>query len=128
MENSDKTFFSSIHILSSILSLGTILFLTFPLSAQNTEKGLKQNIPQNKRPITLDGNLDEASWQDAESTDSFWQFFPTDSMQAKHQTYVKIIYDDNAFMLGFMRMRLMEIMSSLRSNAILGVQPMTMYL
>ncbi|MEZ4852580.1 MAG: DUF5916 domain-containing protein, partial [Bacteroidia bacterium] len=97
MENSDKTF-SSIHILSSILSLGIILFLTFPLSAQNTEKRLEAKYTT--EPITLDGNLDEASWQDAESTDSFWQFFPTDSMQAKHQTYVKIIYDDNALYVG----------------------------
>ena len=51
-------------------------------------------------PVRLDGTLDEPVWQSAESTDSFWQFFPLDSVQAKYQTRVQVLYDDQTLYVG----------------------------
>jgi hypothetical protein len=47
-------------------------------------------------PITLDGVLDEAIWQDVEGWNGqFMQYFPSDTSQAEVQTRIKIAFDDN---------------------------------
>jgi hypothetical protein len=47
-------------------------------------------------PITLDGVLDEAIWQDNEGWNGkFMQYFPSDTSQAEVQTRIKIAFDDN---------------------------------
>ena len=51
-------------------------------------------------PIQLDGVLDEASWQEAETAVGFWQYWPNDSVRAKTNTEVKITYDDNFLYVG----------------------------
>lgn len=45
-------------------------------------------------PIILDGELDEGSWQDAESTGNFWLKYPRDGEPAEKKTQVKAVYDD----------------------------------
>lgn len=45
-------------------------------------------------PIKLDGVLDEAAWQLADSADFFKQYFPYDSSYAQAQTVARILYDD----------------------------------
>jgi hypothetical protein len=40
-------------------------------------------------PITLDGRLDEADWQRADSVGNFRQFFPYDSSVARAKTTVR---------------------------------------
>ncbi|NNF74201.1 MAG: carbohydrate binding family 9 domain-containing protein [Flavobacteriaceae bacterium] len=44
--------------------------------------------------ITLDGKLDEKSWETAEIASDFWQYFPTDSLPAQQQAEIKMLYDD----------------------------------
>ncbi|MFN4145672.1 MAG: DUF5916 domain-containing protein [Runella sp.] len=44
--------------------------------------------------IKLDGVLDEAVWQNAETLSDFWQWFPTDSLKAQYQTEIKIAFDE----------------------------------
>ncbi|MFH6604837.1 DUF5916 domain-containing protein [Maribacter algicola] len=51
-------------------------------------------------PITADGILDEPIWQMAESANEYWQYFPTDSILAKQQSEVKILYDDKNVYIG----------------------------
>ena len=51
-------------------------------------------------PVTLDGKLNEPAWLSAGSTDEFWQYFPTDSVFAEHQTDVKIMYDETTLYVG----------------------------
>lgn len=47
-------------------------------------------------PITLDGVLDEAIWQDAEGWNGdFMQYFPSDTSKAEVQTRIKVAFDDN---------------------------------
>ena len=50
--------------------------------------------------IELDGILNEESWNDAESATNFWQYFPSDSIQAKQQTDIKMLFDDTNLYIG----------------------------
>ncbi len=50
--------------------------------------------------IVADGELNEAAWQTAESADNFWQYFPVDSIQAKEQSEIKMLYDDKNLYVG----------------------------
>ncbi len=50
--------------------------------------------------IVADGELNEASWQTAESADNFWQYFPVDSIQAKEQSEIKMLYDEKNLYVG----------------------------
>ena len=79
-------------------ALGLFLLLSSSLQAQNPDKRLFAKYTN--EPISLDGVLDEEIWQSADITDSFWQYFPTDSVQAKHQTTVRIVYDDQTLYVG----------------------------
>ncbi|MEO1515599.1 MAG: DUF5916 domain-containing protein [Bacteroidota bacterium] len=44
--------------------------------------------------IQIDGQLDEAIWQQLSPADAFWQYFPEDSTQAISQTELYMAYDD----------------------------------
>lgn len=50
--------------------------------------------------ITLDGKLDEAVWGQADMATNFWNYFPTDSVQAKQQPEIKILFDDSNLYVG----------------------------
>lgn len=50
--------------------------------------------------IKLDGKLDEAIWQEAEAADNFWQYFPADSILARQQSEIKMLYDDTNLYIG----------------------------
>ncbi|RNC87487.1 MAG: hydrolase [Allomuricauda sp.] len=51
-------------------------------------------------PIALDGTLDENAWQNAESANNFYQYFPTDSVQANQQSDIKMLFDDTNLYVG----------------------------
>lgn len=51
-------------------------------------------------PITVDAVLDEAPWSQAEPAINFWQNFPTDSLQAKQQAEIKMLFDDRNLYVG----------------------------
>lgn len=50
--------------------------------------------------INLDGELTETSWLQAEPATDFWNYFPTDSSQAKQQTEIKMLFDDTNLYIG----------------------------
>lgn len=50
--------------------------------------------------ITLDGNLDESSWNEAQPATDFWNYFPNDSLQAKQQPEIKMLFDDTNLYVG----------------------------
>lgn len=52
------------------------------------------------KPITVDAVLDEAPWSQAEPAINFWQNFPTDSLQAKQQAEIKMLFDDRNLYVG----------------------------
>ncbi len=45
--------------------------------------------------IKIDGIADEISWSEADSASNFWLKFPVDNEKAKHQTIIKLTYDNN---------------------------------
>ncbi|MEY3420465.1 MAG: hypothetical protein RIR48_750 [Bacteroidota bacterium] len=44
--------------------------------------------------ISLDGVLDEKIWSRSDIATEFWQYLPKDSVQAMHQTEVRVVFDD----------------------------------
>ncbi len=50
--------------------------------------------------ITIDGELNEPIWQQANKADSFWQYFPTDSTKSPNKTVVKLLYSDKILYVG----------------------------
>jgi len=50
--------------------------------------------------ILLDGHLDEKSWIETKPATNFWNYFPTDSLQAKQQAEIKMLFDDNNLYIG----------------------------
>ncbi len=50
--------------------------------------------------ITPDGVLDEPIWEEAEAAEEFWEYFPVDSIQARKQTQIKMLFDDTHLYVG----------------------------
>ncbi|MGF1559244.1 MAG: DUF5916 domain-containing protein [Flavobacteriaceae bacterium] len=70
-----------------------LLFSSFLLS-QTPEKSF--TVKFISETITTDGSLDEAVWQTASGPHDFQQYFPSDSILAKNQTDIKMVYDDTS--------------------------------
>ncbi|OJJ19867.1 hypothetical protein BKI52_15410 [marine bacterium AO1-C] len=65
-----------------------IVLFGHPLQAQDL------SIAKTTSPIKVDGVMDETAWAKAAVTDQFHQYFPSDSIAAKAQTEVRLVYDD----------------------------------
>ena len=83
----------------------SLRFLLFSLLL--TQLGFGQQEPQKSfvvkftdTPIVLDGVLDDAVWETAESARNFWEYFPVDSIQAIQQSEIKMLYDDANLYIG----------------------------
>lgn len=51
-------------------------------------------------PITIDAVLDEDVWSQTKPATNFWQHFPTDSIQAKQQAEIRMMFDDKNLYIG----------------------------
>ena len=82
------------HLLFALISV----FLINQLHAQNSNNFEHINhslhIGKTVGKITLDGILDEATWQTAEQTTPFIQSIPYDTLRAHAVTEVKLAFDD----------------------------------
>lgn len=76
------------------------LFFCLPLLvlAQETEK--KIFVKLINEPIVVDGDLSEPIWEEAGAAENFQQYFPSDSILAKQQTQIKMLYDNSTLYLG----------------------------
>ncbi len=79
------------------LAVAFLLSLSLVVSAQQVSRSLF--VRHITEPITLDGTLDEEVWHQADSSADFSQNFPTDTIQAIHQTTIRALYDDNTLYL-----------------------------
>lgn len=52
------------------------------------------------QPIEIDGLLDEAIWETAESAHDFQQYFPSDSILAVQQSDIKMLYSETTLYIG----------------------------
>lgn len=68
------------------------LLYTIPLLSQKETKSF--NIKYISETVVADGVLDEPIWEIAQNADEFWEYFPLDSIQARQQSQIKIVYDD----------------------------------
>ncbi|MEK6154972.1 DUF5916 domain-containing protein [Flavobacteriaceae bacterium 3-367] len=82
--------------MKSISSLFTILLVASFALGQNK----KFTVKHISEPISPDGVLDEPIWATAESAADFWEYFPLDSIQARQQTDIKMLYDDKNLYIG----------------------------
>lgn len=79
--------------------LFSIIFcLPLLILAQETEK--KIFVKLINEPIVVDGDLSEPIWQEAGAAENFQQYFPSDSILAKQQTQIKMLYDNSTLYLG----------------------------
>ncbi|MBT8282464.1 MAG: carbohydrate binding family 9 domain-containing protein, partial [Muriicola sp.] len=85
-----------------IFMIPFILFCILTTYSQNNfsskQKSFKVKYIQDF--IELDGILDEAIWTEAESAKDFWEYFPVDSILAKEQSDIKMLYDDKNLYIG----------------------------
>ena len=81
----------------SLLSL-FILFSLFWVHGQENDKVF--TVKYTQTPFKIDGVLDEEAWKEAESAHDFMQYFPTDTVLAKRQTDIKMMYDATTLYLG----------------------------
>ncbi|MDF0708895.1 DUF5916 domain-containing protein [Flagellimonas okinawensis] len=74
------------------------LLLPFTFYSQTSSKEI--NVKFTESEFTIDGVLDEPVWETAEPTDSFYQFFPADTIQAVKQTEVRLLYSNTTLYVG----------------------------
>lgn len=72
-----------------------ILFSTITFSQQK-----EVPVKHISEEITIDAKLDESSWQATTPATNFWQYFPTDSVQARNQSEIRFLYDDKTLYVG----------------------------
>jgi len=80
------------------LLLLTVLFTVSYSFSQ--EKNKTVHVKYINEPITPDAVLDEPAWGFTEPATNFWQHFPTDSLQAKQQAEIKMLFDDKNLYIG----------------------------
>jgi len=83
------------------LKKSLFLFLLFVINigfSQNTYKSV--HVKYINEPITIDARLGEDAWSKAQPATNFWQIFPTDSLQAKQQAEIKMLFDDDNLYVG----------------------------
>ncbi len=75
-----------------------IFFIAFSAYAQVNKKSV--HVKYISEEITINGVLDEASWSTAKPATNFFQYFPTDTAQAKRQAEIKFMFDDRNLYVG----------------------------
>ena len=73
------------------ISLLFCFFLIVDGFSQTKNKSVFVSYTNN--PITLDADLKEAEWAKAKGARGFWQYFPSDTIQAKQQANIKFLFD-----------------------------------
>ncbi len=75
-----------------------ILFISSIANAQVEKKTVY--VKYIDQEITVDGKLDEEVWSKAKPATNFYQYFPTDTAQAKQQTEIRFLFDDKNLYVG----------------------------
>lgn len=77
-----------------------LVALLLPLTFYSQTSTKEITVKYTENPFKVDGILDEPVWNMAESTDSFYQFFPADTVQAVKQTEVRMLYSSTTLYIG----------------------------
>lgn len=77
---------------------GALLLLALPLLGQNgsnpNQEQYRLDLRRTQDPITIDGKLEEACWQQGPAAQEFWLKWPREGELALAQTRVMATYDD----------------------------------
>ncbi|HCI55434.1 MAG TPA: DUF5916 domain-containing protein [Bacteroidales bacterium] len=85
-------------IIIRFLNIFVLIFLIYPLFSQEPSRSITvKYITDN---IKIDGILDEPAWEEAEKATDFWQYFPSDTVLAKYQTELMLLYNNNTLYAG----------------------------
>jgi len=84
--------------MTKVISVLTLLFVSLHAFSQTSEKSFTVKYIEDK--ISLDGALNEPIWAMAESANTFQQYFPSDSIPARQQSDIKMLYDDTNLYIG----------------------------
>ena len=93
-------------------------FVLLALTSKAQGEKLQMTAKYFEGDLTIDGVMDEAVWESAETITNFWQYFPTDSVRAVHQTEVRIVYNDATLFVGISAKAVADdyVVSSLRRD------------
>jgi hypothetical protein len=69
--------------------------LSASVFAQKKNEQFQLHIRQASSPITIDGIMDEAAWQEAEVATDFYMMLPMDTSKAQVRTDVRMTYDQD---------------------------------
>ncbi|NJL75709.1 MAG: carbohydrate binding family 9 domain-containing protein [Saprospiraceae bacterium] len=81
----------------SLLIGGLVLLLINTSSAQTLDTLFAEYTNQ---PITIDGQLSESQWEQAQIATDFWQYFPFDTSISKLNTEMRVMYDEEFIYFG----------------------------
>ena len=74
------------------LLLSILTFLTIGLFGQSGTRNIE--VKKTSRTIILDGALNDEIWENVTPQKNFYQYFPSDSLDAKYDTEIYLTYDD----------------------------------
>ncbi len=75
----------------------TLLF--FAYSSLFAQQERPYQIKFTNEPITIDGQADEAVWEQANVASDFWQWRPTDTIKGQQQTQFKMLANDKSLFI-----------------------------
>ena len=75
-----------------------IFFVCFCVFSQTSNKSVLAKYTDDE--IKIDGVLDETSWEAVAPATNFYQYFPTDTAQAKRQVEIKFMFSDRNLYVG----------------------------
>lgn len=85
--------------MTKIVIVSAVLLFFTTISAQKERKTFV--VKEITETIIADGRLDEPIWEMAgNGATEFWEYFPLDSIQAKKQSTIKILYDNKNLYVG----------------------------
>ena len=76
-----------------VASIIAFIFILKSTHAQNPVLIRQLNVKHTDQPIKIDGQIDDAAWNDADWTTDFHQYFPVDTMLAQAQTKIALLFD-----------------------------------
>jgi len=81
-------------IRTTIVLLACILSINLSTFAQKKNSNFQLQIRKANCPVVIDGVMNEACWQIADSASSFYMVLPMDTSKSRVQTSIRMTYDD----------------------------------
>jgi hypothetical protein len=84
--------------MKNTIALLYVVFFAFAYTSTAQQK--KFTVKYIETPIKIDAVLDEAPWETADPAKDFWEYFPSDDIQAKQQAEIRMLFDDKKLYVG----------------------------